>query len=171
MIQISKHKEGFTLTELLIVILIIALLMGFLLPQLLKGPAQTRDLKRVADIERLATLMESYRNTKGELPDSGCIKAESTIGKALIELDLITEQNFPKDPSATNDVASSCKGGYLFTATRANGIEKNGFVIAAKMENKANGNFTNNGSAIPEVGGSTITLTKGSGMFYLKTSE
>lgn len=165
--RLSLMKKGFTLTELLIVILIIALLMAFLLPQLLRGPSQARDLKRQTDVERLATLMETYRNSKGSLPEAGCILADSSIGKELITLNLISTQNFPKDPSESNEVSGNCRGGYLFTPIRANGIEKNGFIISAKVENKANGNYQNNG----QIAGENIVLKKGDGNFFLKLSE
>lgn len=164
-------KGGFTLTELLIVILIIALLMAFILPQLLRGPAQARDLQRVTDTGRIATALESYRSTNGALPDGGCIKEGTPVANKLIELGIFSNQNFPSDPIKSNDVSSGCIGGYLYTVTRANGIDKNGFVLSAKMENKGNGNYTGNGSDISEITTSNPKLEKNSGVYYLKVSE
>ncbi|MFN7160510.1 MAG: prepilin-type N-terminal cleavage/methylation domain-containing protein [Candidatus Gracilibacteria bacterium] len=165
-------KKGFTLTELLIVILIIGLLMAFILPQLLRGPAQARDLQRVTDIGRIAAALESYRSSNGSLPDGGCIKPETATANRLIELGIFSVQNFPSDPVKTNDVGS-CEGGYLYTLVQANGIPKNGFVIAAKMENAGNANYSSNGNTISDLTTNPPKLEKGvaSNKYYIKVSD
>lgn len=162
----KSFKGGFTLTELLIVILIIALLMAFILPQLLRGPAQARDLQRVSDIGRIATALESYRNSTGALPEGGCLKSGSGAGLALIQSGIFSNQNFPTDPIKGNKVGGCEAGEYSYTVVAQNGIEKNGFILAAHMESKGNGNVGTIPTAID-----AAKLVKGSGDIYVKLSE
>lgn len=158
-------KGGFTLTELLIVILIIALLMAFILPQLLRGPAQARDLQRTTDIGRIAVALESYRNSRGSLPAGGCLTPTSTAGAALISAGIFSNQNFPTDPIKNNKVGGCENGEYSYSTVSQNGISDNGFILAAHMESKGNGNATSIPTSID------AALVKGAGEIYVKISE
>lgn len=62
------RKSGFTLVEMLIVVVIIWVLASALLPRLNNYISKTRDLKRQADLMNIAAAIEMYWNDHGELP-------------------------------------------------------------------------------------------------------
>lgn len=61
-------RAGFTLVEMLIVMVIIWILSSALLPKLTGYMARTRDLKRQADLRNVAAAIEMYRGGIGEWP-------------------------------------------------------------------------------------------------------
>lgn len=63
-----KNKSGFTLVELLIVIVIIGILSVAILPKITGYMARTRDLKRQMDLKAIATAVEAYKNQHWKFP-------------------------------------------------------------------------------------------------------
>lgn len=61
-------RAGFTLVEMLIVVVIIWILSSALLPRLIGYMARTRDMKRQADLRNIAAAIEMYRGEIGEWP-------------------------------------------------------------------------------------------------------
>ena len=66
-----KSKSGFTIIELLVVLVIIGLLAGLMSVGYIKIQASSRDAKRKADIVSLVSLLEKYYDKNGEYP-TGC---------------------------------------------------------------------------------------------------
>lgn len=73
-----KFSSGFTLLELLIVIVIIGLLALVIVPNLLSGPARARDSQRKADMRTIKTALESYYNDNNAYPANLQILTEGT---------------------------------------------------------------------------------------------
>ncbi|MEA2056739.1 MAG: prepilin-type N-terminal cleavage/methylation domain-containing protein, partial [Patescibacteria group bacterium] len=74
-IQIQKNikkggQAGFTLIEILLVMIIIAILVGLGLSSFRNSQIKSRDAKRVADLDQLARALEVYHNDKGYYPVS-----------------------------------------------------------------------------------------------------
>lgn len=66
----QKNQKGFTIIELLIVIVIIGILVALALPNLFAAQARGRDSDRKADIKTLQTSLETYYNDNGSYPES-----------------------------------------------------------------------------------------------------
>ncbi len=68
--QFLKPQKGFTLLELLIVIIIVFVLGIIIVPNLLSGPARARDSQRKQDLRQIKTALENYYNTNSSYPTS-----------------------------------------------------------------------------------------------------
>ena len=61
-------KKGFTLVEMLIVVVIIGILSAALLPRLQGAQSAARDSARKSDLSQLGSAILSYYNNRGEYP-------------------------------------------------------------------------------------------------------
>ncbi len=68
--RICKSEGGFTLVELLIVMVIIAALAGGAIPLVSKRAEQARHTRAVSDIENLSSAVDYYETDMGAYPDS-----------------------------------------------------------------------------------------------------
>ena len=66
----KTKNTGFTLIELLVVITIIGLLASIVLISLNSARTKSRDAKRIADFEQIATAMELFYDQIGKYPQS-----------------------------------------------------------------------------------------------------
>ncbi len=92
--SILKKSGGFTLLELLIVIVIIGILAVLIVPNLTAGPKRARDSQRKSDMRNVKTALETYFNDNNVYPSAanyagltsvlvpGFIKAMPTDPKA-----------------------------------------------------------------------------------------
>lgn len=65
-----QNEKGFTLIELLVVVAIIGLLASIAMVALNSARLDTRNTKRIADINQIAKALELYHNKYGAYPDN-----------------------------------------------------------------------------------------------------
>ncbi len=94
---ISRNRKGFTLIEVLIVVLIIAILSGVALNLLNSGGyrQKARDSQRIADLRKLQTALELYFQDNRIYPSS----ASWSNASAIAGLSPNYASSLPTDPS------------------------------------------------------------------------
>lgn len=64
----TKRRAGFTLIELVVVISILAILAGALIPRVTNRMAQSRDARRLSDIQSIKNAIDQFYLDKGYYP-------------------------------------------------------------------------------------------------------
>ncbi len=100
MSKLLRKQGGFTLLELLIVIVIIGILAVLIIPNLAAGPQKARDAQRKSDLRNIKTSLEEFYNDSNGYP-----AATSELGAGANPY----MKNVPVDP----------KGGAAYTYTQA----------------------------------------------------
>lgn len=123
-----KSQGGFTLLELLIVIVIIGILAVLVIPNLASGPIRARDSQRKSDLHNLKTALESYHHDHEGYPGVASWKIDLVpVYIKTIPIDPKTNADYSysaQDSNAdTNCVSGSCSQ-YTLDATLENPADK-----------------------------------------------
>ncbi|MFO7713382.1 type II secretion system major pseudopilin GspG [Desulfosarcina sp.] len=94
--QAADNRRGFTLIELMVVIVILGILAGLIVPRIMGRPEQAKQVKARMQIESISTALKLYKLDSGAYPST-----EQGL-QALVEVP--TSGNIPKNWR---------KGGYL----------------------------------------------------------
>ncbi|MFP4452756.1 MAG: type II secretion system major pseudopilin GspG [Desulfobacterales bacterium] len=65
-----RHRLGFTLIELMVVIVILSILAVYMMPKIMGRPEQARRIKAKTDIQALETALRLYKLDNGKYPTS-----------------------------------------------------------------------------------------------------
>jgi prepilin-type N-terminal cleavage/methylation domain-containing protein len=107
MLKLNKRSDGFTLAELLIVVVIIAVLAAISIVAYSNISGRARDSKRISELRHVAKLVELYKADNGGYPTcsgTGTYQANTTANSGLIEACLKPElvpkyaDSLPLDP-------------------------------------------------------------------------
>jgi len=71
MISVRAHRSGFTLIEILVVIVVIAVLAGMVAPNVFKHVGEAKNVSARSQIEMLGAGLDSYRLDNGRYPTTG----------------------------------------------------------------------------------------------------
>jgi prepilin-type N-terminal cleavage/methylation domain-containing protein len=124
-------KSGFTLVEVLIVIIIVGILIAALLPRLTGAQARARDTSRQAGVNQIAQAAALYAADTPGAVFSGC-------GDDLALDDYLV--SVPTDPAGDNVNNSTCTNGNyaIYSVSGSN----NDVVVVAEVEDTDSGNCT-----------------------------
>src|SRR5687767_608131 len=71
MTRANRHELGFTLIEILVVIVVIAVLAGMVAPNVFKHVGEAKSVSAHSQIEMLGAALDSYRLDNGRYPSTG----------------------------------------------------------------------------------------------------
>jgi general secretion pathway protein G len=101
----QKGQRGFTLIELMIVIVIIGILATLLIPRIMERPEEARRIKAMADIKTIESALKLYKIDSGTYPTTeqgieALIKKPDTspVPKKWREGGYLEGNAVPKDP-------------------------------------------------------------------------
>lgn len=97
--KLLKKQQGFTLLELLIVIVIIGILALIIVPGLASGPKRARDAQRKSDMRAVKNALETYYNDNNSYPAGDYAGLTSYLVNAYIP-------SMPSDPKSGNTAYS-----------------------------------------------------------------
>ncbi len=125
-----KHDKGFTLIELMVVIVILGILAGLIMPRIMSRPDEARQAKARIQIESLETALKLYRLDTGSYPTTEqglqALVAPPEVGelaKKWREGGYLEKGNVPRDPW-DNDylyLSPGAKGDYDIISYGADG--------------------------------------------------
>ena len=123
----KNFKKGFTLVEMLIVVVIIGILSAALLPRLQGAQSSARDAARRSDLNQLGSAILSYYNNRGEYPwpaASWTTEYSWVIAAKYIQDELMSVvelSSLPTDPNKNNEIDFSWASWLFASATKVTG--------------------------------------------------
>lgn len=112
----KKDTAGFTLIELMVVIVILGILAGLIVPRIMGRPEEAKQVKAALQIESIETALKLYRLDNGTYPDTEqgleALVTKPETGSVSLkwrEGGYLEKGRVPKDPWG-NDFVYLCPG-------------------------------------------------------------
>lgn len=137
----KMNQKGFTIIELLVVIVIIGILVALTLPNLFAAQARGRDTDRKNELKNFQQKLETYFGDNGQYPSGDIAAAAATLG---LSGDDLTEQTQDPKNQAYVYTVSGDQSSYTLTADLENDDDKDAnaeglYVISSVNEGASGG--------------------------------
>lgn len=141
--QTKLNSVAFTLIELMIVVVILWILMSTVLPKLTWAQARSRDTSRIAELNSIASALQTYNDDEGYFPSwdasnpnaAECLSDSWWIVSSAIKIHL-QGKTVPQDPQKTSN-KWLCEGNtwrFWYSALQKDKMDNNAYVLCADME-------------------------------------
>lgn len=109
MISLKQRNQGFTIVELLIVIVVIGILAALVITTYSGIQAKGRDSQRSADIATIVTQLEAYKSDKGNYPSLANLNSATFRNTDLKSLDgeALVDPSTNCNPATATDCVKS----------------------------------------------------------------
>lgn len=144
MVSLKQRQSGFTIVELLIVIVIIGILATLVIVTFSGVQQKARDSERKTDVNAVASQLEAAYANKGYYPTVAGLNDSATRTTLEIRLDLKAFAD-PKNPGDQAVVSGTAAGGatpnyhYFYNPTGCSGAattdQCTGYTVSANLEN------------------------------------
>ncbi len=130
-----KHRNGFTLIEILVVISILAGFVTMLVPNFMAARIKSRDSKRKSDLRQIQKALELYRQDQTPQIYPTALPATCTSWKNATDATIIYMSTVPGDP------LTSCPGqtSYYYVRDPSDSMK---YTLYACLEDKADSGKT-----------------------------
>lgn len=147
MLSIKKNQDGFTIVELLIVIIVIGILAALVLNTFQGVQARARDTERRTDVNSIATQLEAYYADFGHYPDgsaattcgdgSASCALSSLEGRGL-DSEALVDPNEGAINVGANPSATTTDHGYYYDITTATcaTAQCDSFILSTDLESE-----------------------------------
>ncbi|GBC64066.1 type II secretion system protein GspG [Desulfonema ishimotonii] len=122
-------RQGFTLIELMVVIVILGILAGLIVPRIMRRPDEAKQMKAKIQIESLETALKLYKLDNGAYPTTeqglqALVEAPEPPPKKWPQGGYLEKGKVPKDPWGSEFVYLSpgIQGEYGITSYGADGV-------------------------------------------------
>jgi prepilin-type N-terminal cleavage/methylation domain-containing protein len=150
MISLKKRNQGFTIVELLIVIVVIGILALLVITTYSGIQAKARNAKRQTDVQSLQTQLEAFFSQNGYYPSLTDMNSQTWLAANMKSLDqnaLIDPSNSSQSKTLVNSLTPTKQYGYVVTDSSGNSCETTDtncakYTLTATYEGTVNGSTT-----------------------------
>jgi prepilin-type N-terminal cleavage/methylation domain-containing protein len=120
MISLKKRNQGFTIVELLIVIVVIGILALLVITTYSGIQQKARNSKRQTDVKSLQTQIEAYFSENGHYPSLADMNSSTWLSTNMKSLDkgALTD---PSNPNSSTLVAAPAAKSYAYAVKQSDG--------------------------------------------------